>query len=159
MVTNVSEEHIASIYPEDEDVMFLRNVGNHLQDCTVSQPRGLYDPHFHRRENLKSHLRNNMKCIRTSVYCNSVNSVIPKLYRSTRTTSMKDYDSPSFIAMNLQSVSWAVSAHAGDLLMHTYSTESYSDQTNTRIADVSKQTTIFSHTIVYNQLFISFNTS
>jgi hypothetical protein len=49
MVTNVSEEHFASIfrvkvlYPEDRGDMFLRNISNHIEDCTHHNPED-YNP-------------------------------------------------------------------------------------------------------------------
>jgi hypothetical protein len=35
VVTNISENHIASLYPEDGSDTFLQNIGNYLQDHTL----------------------------------------------------------------------------------------------------------------------------
>jgi hypothetical protein len=35
VVTNISEYHVASLYPEEGDDTFLENIGNYLQDHSL----------------------------------------------------------------------------------------------------------------------------
>jgi hypothetical protein len=62
--TKVSEEHTASNFihllhpPEDGGVIFLRNIGDHLQDYMVSQSDN----------NLNAHCCENLKCHITGIW-------------------------------------------------------------------------------------------